>query len=180
MSLPLSSPKPCGKDGITNEMSGRTRVIGLTGSIGMGKSTAAAMLERMGIPVFDADAFVHQALGKNGVAVAAVADVFPGTREDGAISRPALAREVFDNPAALKNLESILHPIVRAAEKKFIARQNHRGVRIAALEIPLLFETRAEVLCDVVVVLSAPRFIQERRVLSRPGMTVEKGRGVPG
>ena len=155
-------------------MAGRTRIIGLTGSIGMGKSTAADMLRRLDVPVFSADAFVHEALQKGGVAAAAVAKAFPGSLDKGTISRPALGREVFNDPGALERLESILHPLVRAAEKKFIARQNQRRIAVAALEIPLLFETGADELCDVVVVLSAPRFIQQRRVLARPGMTPEQ------
>ena len=125
-------------------MAGRTRIIGLTGSIGMGKSTAAGMLRRLRVPVFSADAFVHEALQKGGVAVEAVAGAFPGCLEKGAISRAALGRKVFNDPDALERLESILHPLVRAAEKLFITRQNHRRIAVAALEIPLLFETHAD------------------------------------
>lgn len=152
-------------------MTGPTRIIGLTGSIGMGKSTAAAMLCRLRVPVFSADAFVHRALGPGGGAVAPVAQAFPGAAQDGGISRQVLGRLVFDDGEALQRLEAILHPLVRTAEKRFIARQNMGRVRAAALEIPLLFETGAEVLCDAVVVLTAPRFIQEARVLARPGMS---------
>jgi dephospho-CoA kinase len=100
-----------------------------------------------------------------------VAHAFPGTDLNGAISRRALGREVFDNSEALGRLEAILHPLVRAAEKRFIARQAVRRVKVAALEIPLLFETAAEVLCDAVVVLTAPHFVQAARVLARPGMS---------
>jgi dephospho-CoA kinase len=152
-------------------MARSTRIIGLTGSIGMGKSTAAAMLCRLHVPVFSADAFVHRALSPGGIAVASVAQGFPGVTQDGGISRQALGRLVFDDAKALVRLEAILHPLVRAAEKRFIACQNLGGVRVAALEIPLLFETGAEVLCDAVVVLTAPRFIQDARVLARPGMS---------
>ncbi|MFB3054943.1 MAG: dephospho-CoA kinase [Alphaproteobacteria bacterium] len=148
-----------------------TRIIGLTGSIGMGKSTAAAMLRRLRVPVFSADAFVHGALGSGGVGVEPVANAFPGAVENGAISRQALGRLVFDDSEALGRLEAILHPLVRAAEKRFIARQNVSRVKIAALEIPLLFETAAEVLCDAVVVLTAPPFVRDARVLARPGMS---------
>ena len=148
-----------------------TRIIGLTGSIGMGKSTAAAMLRRLRVPVFSADAFVHQALRSGGVAVAPVSAAFPAAVENGTISRQALGRLVFDDAKALQRLEAILHPLVRPAEKRFIARQNLNRVRVAALEIPLLFETAADVLCDVVVVLTAPPFIQEARVLARAGMS---------
>lgn len=159
-------------------MAGRTRIIGLTGSIGMGKSTAADMLRLLRVPVFSADAFVHEALQKGGTAVQAVAKAFPGSMREKAISRAELAREVFNNPAALERLESILHPLVRDAEKLFIKRQNQRRIAVAALEIPLLFETGADKLCDVVVVLSAPRFIQERRVMARTGMTLKRLRSI--
>ncbi len=152
-------------------MAGPARIIGLTGSIGMGKSTAAAMLGRLRVPVFSADVFVHRALGPGGIAGAPVAKAFPDAIEDGAISRRALGRLVFDDDESLKRLEAIIHPLARAAEIKFIAQQNLRRVRVAALEIPLLFETAAEVLCDAVVVLTAPRFIQDARVLARPGMS---------
>ena len=152
-------------------MAGPTRIIGLTGSIGMGKSTAAAMLRRIRVPVFSADAFIHGALGLGGVAVPSVAKAFPGAVENEAISRRALGRLVFDDSEALGRLEAILHPLVRAAEKRFIARQNAIGVKVAALEIPLLFETAAEVLCDAVVVLTAPPYVQEARVLARSGMS---------
>lgn len=150
----------------------RTRIIGLTGSIGMGKSTAARMLRRMGVPVFSADAFVHRLLNREGEAARTVAKAFPGAAgTDGRVSRRALAAEVFDDPAALRRLEGILHPLVRAAEKRFIARQCLMRVPVAALEIPLLYETGAEALCDAVVVLTAPAAVQEARVLSRPGMS---------
>ncbi len=151
-------------------MAGPARIIGLTGSIGMGKSTAAAMLGRLRVPVFSADAFVHRAMGPGGIAVASVSKAFPDIIEDGAISRRALGRLVFDDYESLERLEAIIHPLARAAEIKFIAHQNLRRVKVAALEIPLLFETAAEVLCGAVVVLTAPRFIQDARVLARPGM----------
>ena len=153
---------------------GRTRIIGLTGSIGMGKSTAARMLRHLRVPVFSADAFVHEALGVGGRAVEAVSHMFPGVAENGGISRKALGREVFNDEDALRRLEGILHPLVRAGEKRFIACQNLSHRKVAALEIPLLFETRAETLCDAVVVLTAPAFVQEARVLGRPGMSRER------
>jgi dephospho-CoA kinase len=152
----------------------RIRVLGLTGSIGMGKSTAADMLKRMNIPVFSADSCVHRLIGPGGSGVGPVARAFPGTQADGAISRAALARAVFGDEAALARLEAILHPLVRAAEIAFIRRQRQRGRKLCALEIPLLFETRAEVLCDAVVVLAAPPFVQAARVLARPAMTRER------
>ena len=152
---------------------GRTLVLGLTGSIGMGKSTAAGMLARLGVPVFAADAFVHDLLGPGGAAVAAVTEAFPGTadKDTGGVSRAALGHAVFGDAAALARLEAILHPRVRAAEQAFIHRQALLRRRVCALEIPLLFETQAEDLCDVVVVLTAPPFVQAARVLARPGMT---------
>ncbi len=153
---------------------GPIRVLGVTGSIGMGKSTAMAMLARMGVPVFSADACVHDLLGPGGGAVVAVAAAFPGTGSDGAIERAALGRAVFGRPDALVHLEGILHPRVRAAEHAFIRRQTLARRPLCALDIPLLFETGAEAMCDAVVVLTAPRFVQEARVLSRPGMTAAR------
>jgi dephospho-CoA kinase len=149
-------------------------ILGLTGSIGMGKSTAAAMLERMGVPVFSADSCVHDLIGPAGDAVAAVIAAFPGTGEGTGVSRAALGRAVFGDDTALARLESILHPLVRAAEIDFVHRQALQGRRICALEIPLLFETGAEALCDAVIVLQAPAFVQAARVLARPGMTPER------
>jgi dephospho-CoA kinase len=152
-------------------MAGRTRVIGLTGSIGMGKSTAAAMLRRLHVPVFSADVYVHGLLEPGGAAVEAVARAFPEAVEGGVISRAALGRAVFGDGDALARLEAILHPLVRIGEIRFIGRQNLEGRPVAALEIPLLYETGAEKLCDAVVVLTAPPFVQEARVMARPGMT---------
>jgi dephospho-CoA kinase len=147
-------------------------VIGLTGSIGMGKSTAAAMLRRLGLPLFDADAAVHRMLAPGGAAVARVAAAFPGVRDAaGGIDRPALGRAVFGQPEALRRLERILHPAVRAAELSFIARARARRVRLAVLDIPLLFETQADRLCDCIFVVSAPAWLQRQRVMRRPGMT---------
>lgn len=147
------------------------RILGLTGSIGMGKSTAAAMLRRMGIPVHDADAVVHRLLGRGGAAVAAVEAAFPGVVQKGVVDRAELGRRVFGNDAALRRLEAILHPMVRAAERAFLARQRSRHVRLVVLDIPLLFETGAERRCDAVAVVTAPAFLQAARVLARPGMT---------
>jgi dephospho-CoA kinase len=152
-------------------MTRRLRVLGLTGSIGMGKSTAAAMLARLGLPMFSADACVHRLLAPGGAAVAPVGKAFPGTKKAGGISRAALGRAVFGDDAALARLEGILHPLVRAREHAFIRRQAIAGRRLCALEIPLLFETGADALCDAVIVVTAPPFVQESRVLTRPGMT---------
>lgn len=146
-------------------------VLGLTGSVGMGKSTAARMLRRLRIPVHDADAEVHRLLGPGGRAVAAVARAWPGAAKSHRIDRPALGRLVFGDPAALKRLEGILHPQVRAAQRRFLAACWRRRVPVAVLDIPLLFETAGENRCDGVIVVSAPPWLQRARVLQRPGMT---------
>jgi dephospho-CoA kinase len=147
-------------------------VVGLTGSIGMGKSTASMMLRRMGVAVFDADQVVHALLAPAGHAVREVELAFPGTRgEDGGIDRKRLGEEVFGDPQALVRLEGILHPMVAAAEKRFLARARARREPIAVLDIPLLFESRSASRCDYVIVVSAPKMVQRQRVMRRPGMT---------
>lgn len=152
----------------------RPIVLGLTGSIGMGKSTAADMLRRMGVPLHDADAAVHRLMARGGAAVPEIARAFPDAVVDGAVDRGRLGALVFNDRAALRRLEAILHPRVRQAARDFIKRQRRRGVPVVVLDIPLLFETGGERLCDAVVVVSAPRFVQEARVLRRPGMTRER------
>lgn len=149
-------------------------VLGLTGSIGMGKSTAARMLKRMGAPVCDSDAVVHRLLGKHGAAVPAIDAAFPGVVRDGAVDRRALGAAVFGNPEALKRLEGILHPAVQEAQRAFLARAARRGVTVAVLDIPLLFETHGERRVDRTIVVTAPFLVQKARVLARPGMTPEK------
>jgi dephospho-CoA kinase len=146
-------------------------VVGLTGGVGMGKSTAAAMLRRLGVPVHDADATVHRLMAKGGAAVAAVAEKFPDALRDGAIDRKMLGRRVFGDPPALKRLEAILHPLVRRDEIRFLKEMRTRRAAIAVLDIPLLFETGGGKRCDVVITMTAPGFLQRRRVLARPGMT---------
>ena len=146
-------------------------VLGLTGSVGMGKSTAAAMLRRLGVPVHDSDAEVHRLLGPGGRAVAAVAKAFPSARRGDRIDRPALGRLVFGDPVALKRLETILHPKVRATQARFLAANRRRRVPVVVLDIPLLFETGGERRCDGVIVVSAPAWLQRARVMRRPGMT---------
>jgi dephospho-CoA kinase len=146
-------------------------VLGLTGSVGMGKSTAATMLRRLRVPVHDSDAEVHRLLGPGGRAVAAVAVAFPSARKGDRIDRPTLGRLVFGDPAALKRLESILHPRVRAAQKRFLAACRRRCAPVVVLDIPLLFETGGERRLDGVIVVSAPASLQRARVLRRPGMT---------
>lgn len=147
-------------------------VVGLTGSIGMGKSTAAAMLRRMRVPLFDADRTVHRLLAPGGAAVGRVDAVFPGVRSaTGGIDRELLGRRVFGDPQALARLEGILHPMVAQAEKRFLAEARARREAIAVLDIPLLYESRGAARCDYVVVVSAPAMLQRQRVMRRPGMT---------
>jgi len=146
-------------------------VLGLTGSIGMGKSTAAAMLRRLGIPVHDADGAVHRLLGRNGKAVAKVDAEFPGTAGPAGIDRAALGRRVFGDAAALRRLERILHPMVRADTARFLHRMRARRAPLVVLDIPLLLETGGEERCDAIIVVSAPTFLQRARVLGRPGMS---------
>ncbi len=153
-------------------------VLGLTGSIGMGKSTAAGMLAAMGAPVCDSDALVHRLLAKGGRAVPAIDAAFPGVVVDGAVDRRALGAAVFGDPAALARLEAILHPMLHGTQRDFLAGAARRGVKVAVLDIPLLFETGGERKVDVTVVVSAPPAVQKARVLARPGMTVEKFAGI--
>ena len=144
----------------------------------MGKSTAAGMFRRLGAAVHDADAVVHGLLGPGGGAVAAVADAFDGVVSgvgtSAQIDRAALGAHVFDDAPALARLEAILHPMVRETEGHFLRRQTRHGTRVVVLDVPLLFETGGEKRCDAVAVVSAPSFVQEARVLSRPGMTPER------
>ena len=153
-------------------------VLGLTGSLGMGKTTAAAMLRTLGVPVHDADRAVHRLLARGGAAVAPVTAAFPGVEKGGAIDRTALGRRVFGNPQELRRLERILHPLVRREEQQFLKRMRARRVPVVALDIPLLFETGGERRCDKVIVVTAPPFIQRARVMARPGMTEARFRAV--
>ena len=153
-------------------------VLGLTGSIGMGKSTAAIMLRRMGLPLHDADRAVHRLLAKGGGAVAAVEAAFPGVVVDGAVDRERLAARVFEDRAALRRLERILHPAVRRATRAFLSHQARHGRSLAVLDIPLLYETGGEALCDAVLVVTAPSFVQRSRVLGRRGMTAARFRAL--
>jgi dephospho-CoA kinase len=159
-------------------------VLGLTGGVGMGKSTAAAMLRLMRVPVHDADATVHRLMAKRGAAVAAVAQAFPEAWRDGAIDRERLGRRVFGDSAALKRLEHILHPLVRRDQLRFLRHQRAARAALAVLDIPLFYESGAALRCDAVIVVTAPAFLQRRRVLARPGMSEARlaailGRQVP-
>jgi dephospho-CoA kinase len=147
-------------------------IIGLTGSLGMGKSTAARFFAEEGVPVHDADAVVHRLY--EGEAAAAIEAAFPGATSGGKVDRNRLAALVLADPAALKRLEAIVHPLVQAAERALLAQAQARGEKVAVLDIPLLFETGAEARVDAVVVVSAPPELQRSRVLARPGMTIEK------
>ncbi len=146
-------------------------VLGLTGSIGMGKTNAAKMLRRMGLPLHDADRTVHRLMARQGAAVAAVEAAFPGVVVDGAVVRERLAAQVFEDSVALKRLEGILHPAVRRSTRAFLGRQARAGRPLAVLDIPLLFETGSEAICNAVVVVTAPPFVQRARVMGRRGMT---------
>lgn len=152
-------------------------IIGLTGSIGMGKSTAAGMFRRMGVSVCDSDAIVHGLLGPGGAAVDPIGKAFTGVIANNAVDRPALGQQVFADPDALKKLEAILHPLVQETQAVFLARAASRRAPTVVLDVPLLFEVGTAACCDAVVVVTAPRFLQEQRVLGRPGMTREKLNG---
>ena len=147
-------------------------ILGLTGSIGMGKSNAAATLRRLGVPLFDADAEVHRLMAPRGAAVGRVEAAFPGIRDEaGGVDRRRLGPVVFSDPAALHRLEGILHPMVRRAEKRFVARARARHQPLVVLDIPLLFESGGIDRVDFVLVVSAPQRLQRERVMRRPGMT---------
>jgi len=147
-------------------------VLGLTGSLGMGKSTTARFFAEAGVPVHDADAVVHRLY--EGEAAAAIEAAFPGTTAAGIVDRAKLSARVLNDPAALKRLEAIVHPLVHAAERRLLAEAKAKGETVAVLDIPLLFETGGDQRVDAVVVVSAPPEVQRQRVLERPGMTVEK------
>lgn len=152
------------------------KVYGLTGSIGMGKSTVAAMFRRAGVPVFDADAEVHHLQGPGGPLLPAIEARFPGTTGRKGVDRARLGAAVFGNADARKALEAIVHPAVHARRKRFL--QRHRACTFVILDIPLLFETRGDRRLDGVIVVTAPAWKQRRRVLARPGMTAAKFRQI--
>lgn len=149
-------------------------VIGLTGSIGMGKTTVAGQFAHVGVPVSSADAIVHQLMRRGGAAVLPIKRLFPSVIENGAVNRKRLGDIVFADRTKLRRLERLLHPLVVAEERRFTTRARRMGVRMVLMEIPLLYETRAERRCDVVVVATAPHALQRRRVLARANMTDEK------
>ena len=150
------------------------KLIGLTGSIGMGKSTTAKLFADEGVPIYDADAAVHALYTKGGAAVAPVEAAFAGTVIDGAIDRERLSAQVLGKPEAMKTLEQIVHPLVAQSRIDFLKAASASGADLAILDIPLLFETGGEAHMDAVIVVSAPADLQRQRVLERPGMTDEK------
>ncbi|HWK41040.1 MAG TPA: dephospho-CoA kinase [Croceibacterium sp.] len=150
----------------------RPFILGLTGSVGMGKSTVAAMFADLGVPVFDADAVVHQLQGIGGALLPAIEQAFPGSAGPAGVDRKALGAAVFGNSDKLARLEAIVHPAVRAARREFLLE--HAGARLVVFDIPLLFETGGVEEVDAVLVVSAPPAVQRERVLARPGMTAER------
>jgi len=153
-------------------------IVGLTGSIGMGKSTAAKMLRQMGVPVYDADAAVHRLQAPGGLALPPIEAAFPGVVKDGVLDRQALGARVFGNKEALRRLEAIVHPLVAEQQRMFVRRAALRGEPLVVLDIPLLLEGMGERRVDGVLVVSAPAFLQRLRVMARPGMTAEKLAGI--
>lgn len=150
------------------------KIVGLTGSIGMGKSETAKMFRALGVPVFDADAAVHELQVKNGAAIPAIATEFPGVINDGELDRDALGKIVFADPSAKQKLEAIIHPMVAEKRIAFFEEAAANGSNFVVLDVPLLFETGGNKACDTVVVVSAPADVQRERVLARPGMSEEK------
>src|SRR5215813_4836718 len=147
-------------------------ILGLTGSLGMGKSATAKMFAEEGVPVHDADAVVHRLYEAE--ATPLIEAAFPGTTAGGQVDRDTLGRRVLGDVSAVKTLEAIVHPLVREAEERFLAEAERKGATVAVLDIPLLFETDSDKRCDAVVVVSAPSDIQRERAFERPGMTEQK------
>jgi dephospho-CoA kinase len=148
--------------------------LGLTGSIGMGKSETARMFERLGVPVYDADAAVHRLYAQGGAAVAPIGQVFPEAIKDGAVDRAVLSALVLGDSDKIKQLEAIVHPLVGQAQLAFLQAARDADAPLVVLDIPLLFETGGTKRVDKIVVVSCPPDIQRARVLARPGMTAEK------
>src|SRR5882724_1492687 len=165
---------PDGKLGVQHSMV----IVGLTGSIGMGKSTAAKMLRQMGVPVYDADAAVHALQAPGGAALAPIEAAFPGVVKGGVLDRQALGARVFGNKQALRWLEAIVHPLVAQRQRAFLKRAAQRGEKLVVLDIPLLFEGAGERRVDATLVVSAPGFLQRHRVMARPGMSADRLDGI--
>jgi dephospho-CoA kinase len=149
-------------------------LIGLTGSIGMGKTETAKMFARLGIPVNDSDANVHALYEPGGAAVPHIEKAFPGTVENGRVDRARLSKALADDPSGFKRLEAIVHPLVGKAQAAFLEKAERDGADMVVLDVPLLFETGGHTRMDAVVVVSAPAHIQRKRVLERPGMTPDR------
>jgi dephospho-CoA kinase len=149
-------------------------LVGLTGSIGMGKTTTAGLFAEVGAPVYDADAAVHEVYGVGGAAVGPVEAAFPGVTAEGAVHRGRLGAAVLNDPDALKRLEMIVHPLLGRHREQFFERARAGGKEILVFDVPLLFETGGDQTMDAVVVVSSPMDVQRARVLSRPGMTPDK------
>ncbi len=147
-------------------------ILGLTGSLGMGKSTTAKFFAEEGVPVHDADAVVHKLY--EGEATPLIEAAFPGTTAGGKVDREKLGARVIGNADAIRKLEGIVHPLVAKARDAFLAEAERSGAKVAVLDIPLLFETGGDKRCDAVAVVSAPEAVQRQRVLERPGMTEQK------
>ena len=156
----------------------RPYLVGLTGSIGMGKSETAKLFARLGLPVYDADAAVHALYEQGGAAVAKIAEAFPGSVKNGRVERSELARQLGADVTAFARLEAIVHPLAADAERAFIDRAKANGAQFVVLDIPLLFETGAQARVDAVVVVSAPQEVQRARVLAREGMTEDRLEGL--
>ena len=156
----------------------RPYLVGLTGSIGMGKSETAKMLAKLGLPVYDADAAVHALYEPGGAAVAKIATAFPGAVRNGRVDRGELARQLSANTSAFARLEAIVHPLAADVQRVFIEEAKAKGAELIVLDIPLLFETGGDARMDAVVVVSAPQDVQRARVLSREGMTRDRLNGI--
>jgi dephospho-CoA kinase len=150
------------------------RILGLTGSIAMGKSTAVKMLQRLKVPVHDADDCVHRLFVAGGRAVGPISKAFHGVVEGGAVDRRRLGAQVFGKPDELRKLEAIVHPLVRGERDRFLAVHRRRRTRLVVLDVPLLFESGGHRGCDEIMVVSAPGFLQRRRALARQDMTLGK------
>lgn len=149
-------------------------ILGLTGSIGMGKSSAANNFRRLGVPVHDADQAVHAMMAEGGEAAEIIGEMFPAAVKKGVVDRQTIAAEVFTDAKALARIEKVLHPLVRRREKTFLGRCARQGRSMVLLDVPLLFETGGEDRCDGVITVSAPPFVQRQRVLRRHGMTPKR------
>ena len=159
-------------------MTKRPYLVGLSGSIGMGKSETAKLFARLGLPVYDADAAVHALYEPGGAAVAGIAEAFPGSVKNGRVDRGELARQVGADVSAFARLEAIVHPLTADAERAFVDQAKAEGVGLVVLDIPLLFETGRHARMDAVVVVSAPREVQRARVLAREGMNEDRLEGI--